>query len=280
LIKEQKMIAICSSPTFHDAANIPSVTADEAYELLQTALDRFLALVESLDDEDWDRPTACAEWSVRDILAHQAGGYASGTGYKEMFRQYKSKPKPGQLPEDAVNDRQVWERADKAPAEMINELRRVGAVAAQKWAYQFRLAKLITIPHPVAGKLSLRHLMWVIHSRDTWMHRLDICRAAGLEFKQTREHDGRIAALVMVDVADILARKFDGPALIFELSGIAGGTWKIGQGDQVAAIGMDMLEFNIFASGRYSYEEARPLMTITGDASIAEEALKNILVLY
>lgn len=275
------MISVPSSHAILDAVNIPSVTtADEAYSLLKTALSRFLALMETLSPNDWDKSTACSEWSVRDILAHQAGGYASGTGYKEMLRQVKKKPKPGQLIEDAINVFQLQERADKSPAELIAELRQVGPVATQKWSYQFRLAKLITMPHPIAGKLSFHYLMWVIHSRDTWMHRLDICRATGGKFEQTREHDGRIAELVMLDVAKILARKFSGPALIFDLTGIAGGTWKIGEGEPAATICMDVLEFNIFASGRYSYEQVRPLATITGDTSAAEMALKNILVLY
>lgn len=274
------MSAISSPSAVTDAAGIPAVTADEAYSLLQTALSRFLALVESLDPDDWNKPTACTGWSVRDIVAHQAGGYASGAGYREMLRQGRNKPKPGQLIEDAINAFQLQERAGKSPAELIAELRQVGPVAAKKWAYQFRLAKLISIPHPVVEKFSIRYLMWIIHSRDTWMHRLDICRATGREFEQTREHDGRIAELVMVDVAGVLARKFAGPALIFALTGIAGGTWQIGQGEPAATIGMDVLDFNIFASGRYTYAEARPLATITGDVSAAEEALKNILVLY
>ncbi len=274
------MIAISSPTTFLKAENIPSITADEAYRLMEVSLTRFLELVEDLDPEDWHKPTLCTEWSVRDILAHQAGGYASGTGYKEMLRQGSKRPKPGQLIEDAINAIQLQERADKSPAELIAELRQVGPIAARKWAYDFRLAKLITIPHPIAGKLSFRYLMWIVHSRDTWMHRLDICRATGREFEQTHEHDGRIAELVVRDVADILTRKFDGPALVLEFTGIAGGTWKIGKGEPSATIRMDMLEFNIFASGRYTYEEARPLMTITGNVSAAEEAMKNILVLY
>ena len=122
--------------------------------------------------------------------------------------------------------------------------------------------------------------MWVTHSRDTWMHRLDICRATGQVFEQTAGHDGRIAALVMRDVADVLARNFSGPAHVFELTGIAGGSWKIGHGEPAAAIRMDVLDFNIFASGRYSYEQARPLAAISGDVSSAENALKHILVVY
>lgn len=274
------MISISSQSKMFNAADIAPVTADEAHRLLQTALDRFLVLMESLNPQDWDKPTACAEWSVRDILAHQAGGYASGTSYKEILRQASHLPKRGQLIEDAINAFQLKERAGKSPSELINELKQVGPIAAKKWAYQFQLAKLISIPHPIAGSLSFRYLMWIIHSRDTWMHRLDICRATGKTFEQTRDHDGRIAELVMLDVANLLKKKYDGPALIFDLTGIAGGTWKIGNGEAAATIRMDMLEFNIFASGRYTYEEARPLATITGDVRPAEEALKKILVLY
>ena len=274
------MIAISTPAVVSETAEIPYVTAEEAFALMQTSLERMIRLLETLAPEDWSKPTACTAWNVRDMVAHQAGGYASGTGYGEMVRQYSSNPKRGQLPEDAVNELQVSERKSKTPAELIAELKQAGSVAIQKWAYQFRVAKLLSIPHPVPGILSLRHLMWVIHSRDTWMHRLDICRATGKPFEQTAEHDRRIAALVMRDVVSVLARKSNGATLVFELTGIADGTWKVGRGEPVAAIRMDVLDFNIFASGRYSYEQARPMMTITGNEGAAEKALKQIIVLY
>jgi uncharacterized protein (TIGR03083 family) len=197
-----------------------------------------------------------------------------------MLRQYSRRPGPGQLAEDAVNEFQLKERTGKSPAELIEELRAIGPVAVRKWAYQFRLFKLLSIPHPVAGRLSMRHLMWVTHSRDTWMHRLDICRATGRLFEVTRAHDGRIAELVMADVAACLARKYQGPALVFELTGLAGGKWQIGVGEPAATIRMDVLDFNIFASGRNTYEQARTLATIHGDVGSAERALKEILVVY
>jgi uncharacterized protein (TIGR03083 family) len=274
------MVAISVSPAVSEVTGIPYVNAEEAYRLLSTELERFLRLVEKLKPEDWSKPTACTAWNVRDMLAHQAGGYASGASLMEMIHQLSSMPGPGQLPEDAINEIQLRDRINKTPAELIAELKKVGPVAAQKWAFGHQLLKLVSIPHAVAGKLSLRHLMWVTHSRDTWMHRLDICRATGQAFEQTAEHDGRIAALVMRDVAEAMERNFKGPALVFELSGIAGGTWKIGRGEPVATIRMDVLDFNIFASGRYSYEQARPLATITGDVATAEKALKTILVVY
>lgn len=274
------MVTFASSSTLLDAGHVPYTTADEAHALLETALERFVALVETLGPEDWNRPTACTAWNVRDMVAHQAGGYASGTGYREMVRQYATLPKAGQLPEDAINDLQLRERAGRSPAELMAELRRVGPIAIHKWARHFRLIKPIAIPHPVGGLLSVQHLMWVIHSRDTWMHRLDICRATQREFQQTREHDGRIVALVMRDVGLRLRKLLGARAVVFDLSGVAGGVWKVGAGEAAATIQMDALDFNILASGRFTYAEGRAKATVTGDVALAELALKNTLVLY
>jgi len=273
------MVSISLPSSVRQAEHAAYVSADEAYDLLKTQFERLIALLETLGPADWTRPTACTLWDVRAMVAHQAGGYASGTGYGEMLRQYASPPKPGQLPEDAVNEKQVGERAGRTPRELIAELRVSGPVAARKWAYAFKLAKLLSIPHPVPGVLSLRHLMLVIHSRDTWMHRLDICRATGRAFEPSGQ-DKRIVELIMLDVAKTLARKAPGPAIVFNLSGIGGGAWQIGEGQPAAVISMDALDFCIFASGRFSYAEARAKAAISGSLERAETALKNILVLF
>ncbi|MBI5876560.1 MAG: maleylpyruvate isomerase family mycothiol-dependent enzyme [Chloroflexi bacterium] len=263
-----------------EASSIPYIRADEAFALMQTELERLLELLETLHPDDWTRPTACTLWNVRDMIAHQAGGYASGTGYREMIRQYSARPVKGQLPEDAVNALQLRERDGKIPADLIAELRRTGPIAIQKWAYQFRIAKPIAIPHPVCGILQLRHLMWVIHSRDTWMHRLDICRAANRVFYQTRDHDGRIVALVVRDVDAMLRKHLGGRAAVLDLSGIAGGSWKVGAGDVAATIQMDALDFCILVSGRFAYAEGRAKASISGNTALAELILKKALVLF
>jgi uncharacterized protein (TIGR03083 family) len=244
------------------------------------ALERFLHLVESLGPEDWNKPTPCTAWNVHDMVAHQAGGYASGVGYGEMLRQYGRIPGRGQLPEDAINALQVGERKDKSPAELIAELKQTGPRAIHNWACGFRAIKWITIPHPVGGMMSVRDLMWVTHSRDTWMHRLDICRATNRPFEQTPEHDGRINELVVRDVARKLGRKLNARAISLVLTGISGGTWKIGAGTSEAELEMEALDFNIFVSGRFSFEEAMPRARITGNTSLVEQAFKDLLVLY
>ena len=274
------MVAVNAIPRVLNAMAVPNVTADEAHALLSTELGRMLALARTLEGADWSKPTACTAWNVRDMLAHQAGSYASGTGYMEMIHQYLSLPKAGQLPEDAINETQLSDRADRSPAELIAELESAGPVAAHKWAYQFRLMKLVTIPHRTAGSLNVGYLMTVVHSRDTWMHRLDICRATGRPFEQTAGHDGRIAALVMVDVARCLLKKSGSRSILFDLTGTAGGKWQIGSGEPAAEIRMDVLDFNVYASGRSTYQQARQQAAIDGDIPWAEAALKNLLVLY
>jgi uncharacterized protein (TIGR03083 family) len=266
-----------------DAERIPYVTVDEAFSLMQTSFERFMKVIESLNTDDWTKPTACTDWNVHDVVAHQAGGYVSGTSYKEMIRLirlYTSKVRPGRLPEDTVNEFQVKERADKSPKELITELRQAGPIAIQNWAYRFRLIKPIVTSHPIGGVKSLRYFMWIIHSRYTWMHRLDICRAAGHRFEQTREHEGRINELVILDLAQSLKNKLGNRALKLVLTGIAGGAWKIGQTEPEATIEMDTLDFNIYASGRFNHEEGLSRAQLLGDKNLARLAFKNIMVLY
>ena len=265
------------------AERIPYITADEAFSLMQVSFERFMKVIELLNTDDWTKPTACTDWNVHDIVAHQAGGYVSGTNYKEMFRLirlYTSKVGPGRLPEDTVNEFQVKERADKSPTELITELRQVGPIAIQNWAYRFRLIKPIVTSHPTGGVKSLRYFMWIIHSRDTWMHRLDICRATGRRFEQTREHDGRINELAVLDLAQSLKNKLGKRALNLVLTGTAGGAWKIGQTEPEATIEMDTLDFNIYASGRFNHEEGLSRAKLLGDQKLAQLAFKNFTVLY
>ena len=204
------MVALAASQNVLDAVQVPNVTADEAYTLMRTELDRFIAL---------GRITGSRRLGQADRL-HRMGRARhprpSGRRVCQRHRLPTNVPpihrhaEKGQLPEDAINALQLRERSGKSPAELIAELRQVGPIAIRKWAYQFRLIKPIVTSHPVGGRIALRHLMWVVHSRDTWMHRLDICRATDRKFQQTREHDGRIYALEMRDEDIHLRKKLDG----------------------------------------------------------------------
>ena len=67
---------------------------------------------------------------------------------------------------------------------------------------------------------------------------------------------------------------------MFELTGVAGGCWKFGLGETAAVVKMDMLEFNIFVSGRSAFDHARSRMILKGDTAFDETLLKGLLILY
>jgi uncharacterized protein (TIGR03083 family) len=247
-------------------------------------LNRFLTVVESLSGDDWQQPTDCVEWTARDILAHQAGSYAGFASWSEFKRQMSAKPGPGQMRVDAINARQLADRAGRSPANLISELRRVGPKAINtRQRLPWPLRKLRISMGPPLGTAAIEYLTDLIYTRDTWMHRADICRSTGRPFTQTPEHDGRIVALMMRDLAHKLQEHLRGQSVIFDLAGPAGGRFHIGAlAEPTAALKMDVLEFNRLASGRISAEDAQAqgLVSLSGDHGFAGQVLAQTSIPY
>lgn len=267
-----------------DAAQIPALAHDEAGAMAREELNRFLALVESLSGDDWQQATDCTEWTVRDILAHQAGSYAGSASWSEFKRHMSAKPGPDQMQVDAINACQLADRAGHSPADLISELRRVGPKGINTRQRLPWLLRKLPIPFgPPLGTVPIEYLTDLIFTRDTWMHRIDICRATDRPFLQTPEHDGRMVALVLRDLAQKLQKHLRGQSVIFDLTGPAGGRFRIGAlAEPSAILKMDVLEFNRLASDRISAQEARAqgLVTISGDHSFAEQVLDQTSVPY
>src|SRR4029079_1950790 len=53
--------------------DVAAIDHDEAMALAATEYTRFSALVDSLAGADWDAPTDCTEWTVRDMVLHVLG---------------------------------------------------------------------------------------------------------------------------------------------------------------------------------------------------------------
>ena len=73
-----------------NANEIPPVA--HAGQLSRTEFERVLALLESLDGADWQQPTYCTEWNVRDMVAHLAGAMTGSTSLREFVRQNVTHP--------------------------------------------------------------------------------------------------------------------------------------------------------------------------------------------
>jgi hypothetical protein len=156
---------------------------------------------------------------------------------------------------DAVSAVQVEDRRDLTPAQILTRFD-AAAPRALRWRRRFGgVLGLVPFPvgAPVHERWRLRYLVRVIYTRDTWMHRIDVCRATGHAPVLTPEHDGSIVADVVAEWAARHGRPF---RLVLE--GPAGGEFTSpaatdgAPGGEVAPpqVHLDAVEFARTVSGR------------------------------
>lgn len=264
-------------------ADIPKLTHKEAGIMAQVEYERLLAVLESLSGEDWQKPTYCKEWNVRDMVAHIAGAVAGSNSVSEFKRQNIDNPygKEFDDPVDGTNKLQIEDRADMEPEEIVAEFREKGQRAVanrQKLPWPIRK---IHLPMGSLGFASFEYLMDTIYSRDQWMHRYDICAATGKKMITTPAHDGRLVALVLRDIAKKLHSQFKKRTIILKLLGDVGSEYQFGQASTPdCTIEIDLFDFNLRASGRITLAEALSRTAVTGDQDFARWFLENCEVPY
>jgi uncharacterized protein (TIGR03083 family) len=283
--KEQTIMqAQMTTPTMsaQDATRIPALSHEEAMRLTAVELERFTSLAESLSQDDWDKPTACSLWTVKDIVAHQASHVSSFTSLGSFISQFSPKTlfpyfAKGMSPLDAWNQAEVDRRRDQSPEAHIAEIRKDTAKSLQGKNNIPAWLRAITLPLPGFDQpRSMGYLFDIIYTRDMWMHRLDICKATGLKMQLDSLHDARLVALIIYDLAMKSKSGLHGRSAILDLTGIAGGRYQIGQAEKAeVTIEIDTLSFCILTSGR---EKAANLMTnglvqFHGDSAFGREVL-------
>jgi uncharacterized protein (TIGR03083 family) len=265
------------TPSISAAAQIAPISHVEAGTLAQTEISRFLALLETLKPADWGQSTMCTGWSVRDIVAHQAGAYQAMTSFKAFRRMWSRKPAPGKDLLDTVNAVQIAERAERTPEQLIAELRDVAPTALANRRNLWPIVRMLPIvPVPPLGLRRVGYLTDELFLRDTWSHRVDISTAVGKPLDLTPEHDGRITALIVRDLNQRLRKQLAGRSVVYELVGPAGGSYRVGDATTPAAtISLDCIDFHLLASGRVSADALQPRCRITGDTDVASRALAD-----
>ena len=203
-------------------------------------------LLRDLAPHEWAMPTDCTEWDVRQVVAHLVGAAESNASLREMARQARlaRRARPGADLIDGMNQVQVAERADRTPAELVEDLADAGrrGVAART-RVPGPLRRLRVPFGPPLGTKPLGYLIDRIYTRDQWLHRIDICRATGRPARLTTEHDGAIVADVVTEWAAL-----HGQAVTLVLTGPAGGRFDIGSGGP--SLELDAVEFCRVLSGR------------------------------
>jgi uncharacterized protein (TIGR03083 family) len=240
------------------AQTIPALGHSEAQAMATVEVARLVALLETLHGDDWTQPTHCTAWDVRAMVAHLAGACAAFTNWAEFRRQMVNNPylKTEAMQVDGINRRQVEDRSQRTPAELVAEFRTVAPQAIQTRARLPWLLRKLPVPFgPPLGTVPVAYLTDLIYPRDQWMHRYDISVATGKPMQLTPEHDGRMVALVVRD----LPRYFTGtslPVVELLLTGPAGGAYRLGTGRPTSEIKMDACVFCMRVSGRIDAEQA------------------------
>jgi hypothetical protein len=150
---------------------------------------------------------------------------------------------------DGLNEAQLRARPHWSPAMLPDLWERHSAAALKarrRMPAPVRALPLLPIGTGLGVRIGWQPLAYLFDmgfTRDVWMHRIDIARAAGIAPELSPEHDGRI-------VADILAEwsRRHGQAYTLTLTGPAGGEYRAGAGGEPQTV--DAVEFVRILSGR------------------------------
>ena len=256
------------------ASEIIRPTDLHALGMVRGELSRTLALLGELDPADWQRPTECAGWSVRDVVAHLVGENEELSRPARLIRRIRTtrrlaSPDGG----DGRSEGQIRDRAGRSGEQLIAEL-----------AYWGRKATLAAerIPGPLhrmrgsvffpaargAPEDTIDYFIRVLMPREAWLHRTDIAIATR-RLVGFGAHDGEVVRQVIRD----LARAWPGPAVILDFSGPAGGRWSLGAGRPVAEVQSDPVSFVRLAAGRPGHPPV-----IAGAGGTAAELLATRIV--
>lgn len=242
------------TPLKHDTALL--ISADETSRLLD--------LLRELRDDEWLLPTDCDRWTVRDVIAHL-------TGWAELFTSFGSAKeqlgptlrwrKQFENMVDAQNEAQVELKRHLSPEQLTAEY--------EKAAFRFlklrrRIGtpgKLIPIYSALFGWKSLSFVADSIFTRDTFMHRVDISRATGRDFRIGQNQEALIADIVR-DWARLTKTR-----VRVELEGPGGGLFT--HESPVVTVRTDAIDFCRFNAGRFPEDK----LDVQGPQAEVERAL-------
>ena len=255
--------------TTTNAREIPPITPDRVAEVATAELEASIALLERLDDHDWTRPTDCAGWTVHDLVAHLVGQYQAAASLWVFLRRHRRAHRryPALSRLDAHNRQQIDDLGGHSGPELVAMLATIGPKAIRARRRVPGLLRRLHIgrmyPEEPLADDRLSYVLDVLGLRDPWMHRVDLARATGRPLT-LGGHDRVVVAQVIAD----LGRAWQGPPVLLELTGPAGGRWALGDGSPVATVRADAVAYLRALSGRNDH----PALEADGDQAAAATA--------
>lgn len=229
--------------------------ATDARAVASAVYEPLLDLLEHLELEEWAAPTECPGWDVAAVAGHLIGaGKACASLPESLRQQWWAKRHADEFDGntlDATNALQVREHLALSPAQRAAALREIAPAAVRGRMRLPRPLRRISVSLDQTGstapgmpaRLSMGHLMDVVYTRDTWLHRVDIARATSRPIDVVPAVDGRVVEDVVAEWAGRHGQPFR-----LTLSGPAGGRFR--QGEEGPHLELDAVEFCRTLSGR------------------------------
>jgi len=264
--------------------------------LFPEILDRLLELLSSLSTEDWERPTACEGWSVKDVALHLLGDDIGNLSRKRDAYSPAGEPIEGwdELVSlvNRLND--LWVQATKriSPRLLCDLLAFTGAQVCEHFASLDSYAPggpvSWTGPDPAPVWLDLAR-----EYTERWHHQQQIRDAVGKPgLKEPRFFAPVLDAFVRAlphTYREIDAE--DGALVALTISGEAGGKWfllrvgdlwnlivGVSQPADAEVVVQQDIAWRLFTKG-ISPDEARSLVMITGDRQLGSRVLDMVSII-
>jgi uncharacterized protein (TIGR03083 family) len=250
-------------------------------------------MLTGLDDKDWDQPTDCPGWTVKDQVSHLIGT-------ESMLLARPSPPPPSEWPAHVKNTmgqrNEPWvaERRSHPSAEVLAEFREVTAsrLAALRAMTDEQMAAITPGP---TGQVPYEEFMRV-RVMDNWVHEQDIRRAVG----QPGHMDGPVAVASLGRFTSALpfvvgkrAAPPDGTTVILRLTGpveqtvaasVSGGRGQLvadPPGVATVCLSMTAETYTRLSCGRQTAAEAvaDDQVTIEGDRELGERVLAGLSIM-
>jgi uncharacterized protein (TIGR03083 family) len=258
-----------------------------------------LGVLKSLPPDDWELPTACADWTVKDVTAHLLGGTLSRLSFG---RDRLAHPRLGGLEMDYEA---LVQAIDQQNAEWIEIARRFSApllvdflalTDPQLYEYFKALLPFESSGPPVSWAGDTRSPNWFDIAREyteKWLHQQHIRQAVGRGLLDGREW--------LFPVLDTFLRALphtyrgleaaEGTLIGFHITGGAGGDWTLrGEGsawrlytgqapEATARVSMNQdTAWRLFTKG-ISPEKARTGIQLEGEAALGMPILQMVSIM-
>lgn len=230
--------------------DVPPISHAEAMVLARSQNDGLLRDLGQLAPADWDKPTDCVGWSVRDIVAHVLGWAEAMSNVKEgtgQTVQAVRRRKAFSNLIDAQNEVQVSARRWLSTEELLSRLEASLPRFVKVRSGAGRVLRRVPYFSGLTGWTNLGFIADHIFTRDVLMHRIDIARALKTELVVGTDEQ-RVIEDCMREWADA-----SGADMTLELTGAAAGTYVAGAGEEATLKG-DSIDLLRYMTGRESLD--------------------------